>query len=160
MGEHAPFLSVTEYCQGSEVKVAGILLYCYQLVRWIQNISWRTSISFHIRQDRKSWVLTKMGAGKIPALPDDNCGWNQSSFPIPLPFWWKHFLWDIGSKFRNKEISGRFSFKWHLVSLLMKGKPYSICWDQISSHQTPQCNYFPTKYLNEDVNEYQGIWSH
>lgn len=41
-----------------------------------------------------------------------------------------------------------------------KGKPYSICWDHISSHQTPQCNYFSTKYLNEDVNEYQGIWSH
>lgn len=31
MGEHAPFLSVTEYCQGSGVRVAGILLYCYQL---------------------------------------------------------------------------------------------------------------------------------
>lgn len=41
-----------------------------------------------------------------------------------------------------------------------KGKPYSICWDQISSHQTPQCNYFATEYLNEDVNEYQSIWSH
>lgn len=101
-----------------------------------------------------------MGVGKIPAVPGDNYVWNWPPFSIPLPFWWKHFLWDIGSKFRNKEISGRFSFKWHLVSLLMKGKLYSICWDQTSSHQTPQCNYFPTKYLNEDVNEYQGIWSH
>lgn len=59
--------------------------------------------------------------GKIFALPDDN--YFLVSFPdIAKPFWWKHFLRDMGSKLRNKEISGRFSFKWHLVSLLMKGE--------------------------------------
>lgn len=70
-----------------------------------------------VLKKKKGW-----GHGeKIFAVPDDN--YISVSFPsITKPFWWKPVLRDMGSKLRNKEISGRFSFKWHLVSLLMKGE--------------------------------------
>lgn len=133
------------------------------LKHWLKNFHVQTHICilFQVKLESYRKNYKNGGGEEILAVPKDNYFWKWYPFPISPSF----FDGSISSGILAANLGiKRFQEDFHLNDTWFpcwwKGKPYSICWDQISSHQTPQCNYFSTKYLNENVNEYQGIWSH